>query len=222
MSMMQAGCCCSGACSCPSGTTLPSSVTVTVTVTGCQGTTAVLTAVAVLNASATCEVGVCLCQKYSFSAGTTTAGGCSPNVLCDMPYDSFDSCSTGSPGDILIGISNIGIGTNGVGFNSEPYTLCDLWSARIVFAVGGNPSYPAEQGAINACSPCSWWIHGAPCISSSQTVDTAYCKAAGTSPLGTYEDCAGMPHEVCGVNAPGCDGCYSPSVGIIVNDITIA
>lgn len=222
MSMMQAGCCCNGACSCPSGTTLPSSVTVTVTVTGCQGTTAVLTAVAVLNASATCEIGACLCQKYSFSAGTTTAGGCSPNVLCNMPYDSFDSCTTASPGDILIGISNIGIGTNGVGINVDPYILCDLWSARIVFAVGGNPAYPADQQAADACAACNWWTHGAPCFSSSQTVDTTYCKSAGTSPLGTYEDCTGMPHEVCGVAAPGCDGCYYPSVGMTINDITIA
>jgi hypothetical protein len=224
--MMQAGCCCG--CSCPIETDLPSSVTVTVTVTGCHGTTAVLTAVAVLNADAPCQIGNgCLCPKYSFVAVTETPN-CGGSFLCNMQAETFDSC--GTAGDAFIGISSLGIGTNGVGFNQEPYTLCDLWSIRINFSVWIQQPVATIQVANGSCQECyvSQYYPESPCfrIAVSSIQEVVYCKAAGQAPTGTYEDCTGMPHgEVCGVFPPvTCENCayFPPYIAMTINNITIA
>jgi len=224
--MMMAGCCCGGECSCPSGTTLPSSVSLTITVTGCQGTTAVVTCVLLLNANAPCVVGVCLCQKYSFTANLNTAGGCGGNYACNMPYDYFDTCQNGTPdpGQALIGIAKAAIGTNGIGFDSEEYPACDVWFLRLTLELKGGLTDPTAQSANGVCGDCRWHYPAFPCgAPASQKFDMGFWKATGTDPRGTYVSAVGSPiPDSCWVDVPPpCEPCEG-SWGMTINDITIA
>lgn len=223
--MMQAGCCCGGDCSCPSGTTLPSSVTITVTATGCQGTTAVISCVLVLASSATCQVGVCLCPKYAFTANLTTPGGCSGNYACDMPYDYFDTCPNGTPnpGQALLGIAKVALGTNGTGQNADPYTLCDLWFLRLTLEAKPGLANASSQGTgSDVCGDCGWYDPSAPCTyKPSTTIEIGFWKPAGQDPRGTYESAVGGPAEICALDPPSCEGCFY-GFGMTINDITIA
>lgn len=221
---MQAGCCCS--CSCPSGTAAPSSVSLTITITGCQGTTAVIPCVLLLNADAPCLVGNCLCQKYSFTANLDTAGGCSGNYACDMPYDSFDTCQNGTPdpGQALIGIAKASLGTNGIGFDSAEYPACDVWFLRLTLELKAGLSNPTAQSATDVCNNCHWHDPSAPCLSfASQTFDMGFWKATGQDPRGTYVSAVGSPiPDICWVDAPpSCEPCTG-YWGMTINDITIA
>lgn len=232
MSLMAASsCCCGVECTCPVETDLPSSVLVTITATGCEGTVAVLTCVAQLNASAPCEIGVCLCPKYSFTARTETPN-CEGAVICNMQAETFDYCGSGSGtgmGEAFIGVSSLGIGTNGTGFNADPYTLCDLWTIRINFSVWlAQPVATIQTASEQNCQECyvSQYYPESPCfrLNVSSIDEVQYCKASGQSPTGTYENCVGLPHEFCGIDPLSCDDCPNtpPFIGITITDITVA
>lgn len=223
MSLMAASsCCCGVECTCPVETQAPTSVSLTLTVTGCQGTTAVVTCVLLLNANAPCQVGVCLCPKYAFTANLTTPAGCSGNYGCNMPYDTFDTCQNGTPdpGQALIGIAKAALGTNG--FDSEEYPRCDLWFMRLTLELKPGLSNASSQSATDVCNDCHWFNPSAPCIGySSQTLDLGFWKATGTDPRGTYVSAVGSPiPDSCWVNVPPpCEPCEY--FGMTINDITV-
>lgn len=226
MSLMAASsCCCGVECTCPVETVLPSSVSLTLTVTGCQGTTAVVTCVLLLNADAPCQVGVCLCPKYAFSGNLNTPAGCSGNYGCSFPYDYFDTCQNGTPdpGQALIGIAKAALGTNGTGFNADPYTLCDLWMLRMTLELKAGLTYPSSQGTgSDPCGDCHWFYPPFPCISwGSTSLEIAFYKPSGQDPRGTYVSAFGGPLEFCAIDPPSCDPCTG-YWGMTINDITVA
>ena len=206
--MLQAACCC-GVCSCPPGTSLPSSVTVTIVITSCAGIPVTLSAVATLGG--TCDPETCSCTKYTFSAITETVGGCQPlGKLCDMPYGILERCNNAQQ---LIGISSLGVSTNGVGAFDPPYD-CSFWASTIKLVVGGSPQFPEDQAAIQ-CNLCGWFAHGAPCIGTSTFYLVSGCKFNDTSPAGAYPLC----EDVCANETPGCvDECSS---GFTFTSITV-
>lgn len=225
MSLMAASsCCCGVECTCPVETELPSSVSLTITVTGCQGTTAVVTCVLLLNADAPCQVGVCACPKYAFTANTDTPGGCSGNYACDIPYDYFDYCQNGTPdpGQALIGIAKCALGTNGAGFTVDPYASCDLWFLRMTLEVKLGLANPTAQSATAICNDCHWHNPTSPCINWESTpIEIAFYKPAGQDPRGTYVSGVGVWPEQCAIDPPSCDPC--PGLwGMTINDITVA
>lgn len=220
--MIQAGCCCGAACSCPTGTELPSTVSLTLSITGCQGTTAVLQCVLQLNENAPCGVGVCLCGTYSFTANLTTPGGCAGNFACDMPYDVFDTCQYGHPGEALIGLSAVGLGTNGRGFDWGPYEFCDIWVLRFRLSIRFGTDFPAAQSATGECNPCVWHNPELPCMSFSQEFNIVFYKPSGKTPIGTYISTAGSILDSCTEDLPpSCEPCTG-YWGMIINSVTIA
>lgn len=221
MSLMAASsCCCGVECTCPVETVLPSSVSLTITVNGCEGTTAVLTCVLLLNANAPCQVGVCLCPKYSFTANLNTPAGCVGNYGCNMPWDYFDACE--DAGQALIGITSVGLGTNGTGQNADPYVLCDIWTINIRFALRAGIANPTSQSSgSNVCWECYWFNPEAPCVGGpGMHTDVMFWKPTGQDPRGTYVSAIGSPLEFCALT-PSCEGpCYG-GIGMEIIDITV-
>jgi hypothetical protein len=224
MSLIAASsCCCGVECTCPVETATPTSVLLTVTATGCQGTTAVVSCVLLLNANAPCQVGVCLCPKYAFTANLTTPAGCSGNFGCNIPYDTFDYCTSGSPdpGQALLGIAKAALGTNGTGYNADPYTLCDLWLLRLTLEAKGGLSNPSAQSATDVCGDCHWHYPSFPCLNwASVPIEIAFVKPSGQDPRGTYVSGIGGPLEFCAIDPPPCEGCFS-GFGMTIDDITV-
>jgi hypothetical protein len=148
-----------------------------------------------------------------------------------MQAETFDYCGGGSGtgmGEAFIGVSSLAIGTNGTGFNADPYTLCDLWAMRINFSVWSAQAVATIQTASEQnCQECyvSQYYPESPCfrLNVSSIDEVQYCKASGQSPTGTYENCVGLPHEFCGIDPLSCDDCPNtpPFIGITINDITV-
>lgn len=219
MSLMAASSCCCN-CLCPAETNIPTAVTVSVTVTGCGGTVAVLTCVAQVNAVAPCVIANgCLCPKYTFETSTTTPGGCLPgNFLCNPVYEEFDYGT--SVGYGRIGISGLGIGTNGTGYNADPYTLCDLWTIRIKISVWlWNSGIQYVYQTNGPCFDCGVSQASSPCVFAQMPTEIVFCKMSGQSPTGVYESCDGTPLDFCGVNPPSCE---TVALAFVVNNITVA
>lgn len=225
MSLMAASsCCCGVECTCPVETESPTSVSLTITVTGCQGTTAVVTCVLLLTGDAPCYVGACLCPKYAFTPNLDTPAGCSGKA-CNFPYDYFDFCQNGTPdpGQAAIGITKAALGTNGTGYNAEPYTLCDIWTLYLVLEVkGGLSDLDAQASSDGGCQDCHWFYPPFPCVSwASFSVPIGFWKPTGQDPRGTYVSASGTVLDFCAVDPPSCDPCTG-YYGMTINNITVA